>query len=73
MTVTRWRALDPPVVQLGEDLELHTFVVDAWRGTPTNLAPEEHDDLAWVDPGELNSLRLAHPGLVPLITAALDH
>lgn len=73
MTVTRWRALDPPVVQLGEGLELYTFVVDAWRGTPTNLAPEEHDDLAWVDPGELGSLRLAHPGLVPLITAALDH
>lgn len=73
MAVTRWRALDPSVVRLGEDLELHTFVVDAWSGTPTNLAPEEHDDLAWVEPGELDSLRLVHPGLVPLITAALDH
>lgn len=73
VTVTRWRALDPPVVGLGEDLELHTFIVDAWRGTPANLAPEEHDDLAWIDPGELGSLRLAHPALVPLITAALHH
>ena len=68
MTVTRWRALDPPVVQLGEDLELHTFVVDGWQDTPTNLAPEEHDDLAWRQPDEISDLHLAHPGLVPLVT-----
>ena len=49
-----------------------TFVVDAWRGTPTNLAPDEHDDLAWIDPGTLGSLRLAHPGLVPLVTTAMS-
>lgn len=71
VTVTGWRALDPPVVRLGEDLEIHAFAVDAWSGTPTNVAPEEHDALAWVDPDGLDSLRLAHPGLVPLITAAL--
>ena len=71
VTVTRWRALDPPVVQLGEDLELHTFVVDGWQDTPTNLAPEEHDDLAWRQPDEISDLHLAHPGLVPLVTAAL--
>lgn len=37
MAVTRWRALDPPVVRLGEGLELYTFVVDAWRGTPAGV------------------------------------
>lgn len=37
MAVTRWRALDPSVVRLGEDLGLHTFVVDAWRGTPAGV------------------------------------
>ncbi|QOK24470.1 NUDIX domain-containing protein [Janibacter indicus] len=37
VTVTRWRALDPPVVRLGEGLELYTFVVDAWRGTPAGV------------------------------------
>lgn len=71
VTVTRWRRLAPPVTAWADDLELHPFVVDAWRGTPTNLAPDEHDDLAWIDPGTLGSLRLAHPGLVPLVTAAM--
>ena len=72
VTVTRWRRLAPPVTAWADDLELHPFVVDAWRGTPTNLAPDEHDDLAWIDPGTLGSLRLAHPGLVPLVTAAMS-
>mgnify|MGYP000135485798 CR=1 FL=1 len=71
VTVTRWRALDPPVVRHGDDLELHSFVVDGWQGTPANLQPEEHDDLAWWQLDEISGLHLAHPGLVPLVTTAL--
>lgn len=54
-----------------DDLELHAFVVEAWSGTPTNLAPEEHDDLRWFTLDELAALRLAHPALRDLAAAAL--
>ncbi len=26
---------------------LSAWLVDDWQGTPSNLAPEEHDDLGW--------------------------
>lgn len=54
-----------------DDLELHAFVIDGWHGTPTNLAPDEHDDLRWFGPDELPGLRLAHPALGDLVAAAL--
>jgi 8-oxo-dGTP diphosphatase len=69
VTVTRARAVD--VEAIGDDLELHAFVVDRWEGTPANLAPEEHDDLAWFRPDELTGRRLAHPSLGDVVTAAL--
>ena len=28
---------------------LSTWLVRKWDGTPTNVAPEEHDDLRWFD------------------------
>jgi len=28
-------------------LDAHAFLVTEWTGQPSNLAPEEHDDLAW--------------------------
>lgn len=54
-----------------DDLELHAFVIEAWSGRPTNLAPEEHDDLRWFRLDELAALRLAHPALRDLVAAAL--
>lgn len=69
VTVTRAHAAD--VEAISDDLELHAFVVDRWEGTPANLAPEEHDDLAWFGPEELACLRLAHPSLGDVVTAAL--
>lgn len=32
---------------------LSAWVVRGWRGTPANVAPEEHDDIGWFGPEEL--------------------
>ena len=32
---------------------LSAWLVRDWRGTPTNLAPEEHDDIRWFAVGDL--------------------
>lgn len=44
-----------------DDAELDVFVVDDWTGEPTNLAPEEHDEIRWVRAAELERLSLADP------------
>lgn len=61
---TRWP--DP-------ELELHAFVVETWSGTPTNLAPEEHDEIGWFAPAEVTGLRLAHPDLAGFVADAVGH
>ena len=52
-------------------LAKHAFLVTAWSGTPENLAPEEHDQLAWFSVDELSSLVLADSSaLAALVVAA---
>jgi 8-oxo-dGTP pyrophosphatase MutT (NUDIX family) len=41
--------------------------VGDWVGSPTNRAPDEHDDIAWVGINELGSLPLAHGDLAALL------
>jgi mutator protein MutT len=36
-----------------ESVSLSAWLVDEWEGTPTNAAPEEHDDMRWFRPEEL--------------------
>lgn len=43
----------------------HVFTVDAWRGEPTNLAPDEHDRLGWFAADELHGLTLADQRMIP--------
>jgi 8-oxo-dGTP pyrophosphatase MutT (NUDIX family) len=51
-------------------LDMHAFVVTRWDGEPVNAAPEEHDDLRWFPPGDLASLKMAHPaGLSSILNA----
>jgi 8-oxo-dGTP diphosphatase len=41
-------------VSAGEDeVTLSSWLVQVWRGTPTNTAPEEHDDINWFGVDEL--------------------
>ncbi|QIG41500.1 NUDIX domain-containing protein [Nocardioides anomalus] len=49
----------------GEPVTLSAWLVREWVGTPTNTAPEEHDDLAWV------ALDALPPPVHPPVRAAL--
>ncbi|SCG51747.1 NUDIX domain-containing protein [Micromonospora rifamycinica] len=56
----------------GEDaVHVAVWHVGAWLGSPTNRAPDEHDDLAWVGLSELDGLPLVNGGL-PALLRALD-
>ena len=43
-----------------------------WTGEIANLAPDEHDDIAWFGHVELPGLELADPAVLELLTDALD-
>ncbi|MGA9747064.1 MAG: NUDIX domain-containing protein [Nocardioides sp.] len=47
---------------------LSAWLVDDWHGSPANLAPEEHDDIGWVDLAELPPL--AHEMVRAALVAA---
>lgn len=71
-----WRemaALRAPAVgdEPGAWVRLHVFLVTAWDGEPHNLAPDEHDELAWVGADAVTGLRLAHEEYPALFSAAV--
>jgi 8-oxo-dGTP pyrophosphatase MutT (NUDIX family) len=37
----------------GETVHLSAWLVGEWEGTPTNVAPDEHDEIRWFGPEEL--------------------
>ncbi|WP_229075137.1 NUDIX domain-containing protein [Actinoplanes sp. DH11] len=50
-----------------ESVRLSAWIVDEWEGTPTNAAPDEHDEIRWFRPEDLPPL--AHE---PVATAMRD-
>ena len=57
---------EPLVRRSTVDVELRIWFVGSWNGTPANLAPEEHDAIAWFTAEELTALELAHPSYLDL-------
>ena len=53
------------------DVEMGIWFVGSWNGTPANLAPEEHDAIAWFTAEELTALEMAHPSYLDLFRAIL--
>ena len=62
---------EPLVLLSTIDVEIRIWSVASWNGTPTNLAPEEHDAVAWFTAEELKALEMAHPSYLDLFTAIL--
>jgi mutator protein MutT len=61
------------VVQSAEHaLHMDVWLVDTWRGTPTNRAPEEHDRIAWFVHEELHRLTLADESYRPVLAKAIE-
>ena len=56
------------VVPVDEPALLSAWLVRAWDGTPSNTAPEEHDELAWFG---LDELPPAHGGVRAALLDAL--
>ena len=57
----------PATVITTNEFRMQVWLVESWTGTVTNAAPDEHDDLAWVDRYGYGHLHLAHldyPGLL---------
>ena len=52
-------------------LEMHAFLVTSWEGEPANCAPDEHDDLRWFTPAEIEGLTMADPVAIPSILRAI--
>jgi 8-oxo-dGTP diphosphatase len=40
----------------GQSVRLSAWFVGEWQGTPTNVAPDEHDEIRWFQPEELPPL-----------------
>ena len=61
-----------PLMQLNVvGVEMSIWSVEQWMGTPTNLAPEEHDAIRWFAADELTSLELAHLSYLDLFREML--
>ncbi|MBM0276054.1 NUDIX domain-containing protein [Micromonospora tarensis] len=52
----------------GEDaVRVGVWHIGAWVGSPTNRAPEEHDDIAWVRISQMDALPLVFAALPALL------
>jgi 8-oxo-dGTP diphosphatase len=60
------RRIDP---QAG--LDLTVWVSRRWRGTVTNLQPEEHDAIGWFERGQLDGLSFADLSYLALLQRVL--
>jgi 8-oxo-dGTP diphosphatase len=63
VTATSWQELDtlrePAANGEPDTLNLHIFAVSNWEGEPSNILPEEHDEIAWFTAEEASKLTLA--------------
>lgn len=53
-------------------LDLTVWVSTRWRGSVTNLQPEEHDAIGWFGAGQLDGLGFADPCYLSLLRRLLS-
>lgn len=52
-------------------VEHSIWLIADWTGDVANKAPDEHDELQWLDVTHLSKVALAHPSDVPVIVSVL--
>ncbi len=55
-----------------ESVRFSAWIVDGWEGTPTNAAPDEHDEIRWFRPEELPAL-IHEPVRTAVVEAMRGH
>jgi len=62
----------PPVQEVhGGTFDMQIWLIEAWTGSPVNVAPDEHDAIAWFTEDVLGELSLAHDSYLALFSKVL--
>lgn len=60
------------VVRVNDALEMAVYLIDRWRGEPSNVATDEHDAVRWIRLDELREIDLAHTSYADLFRSVVD-
>ena len=59
----------PPVQEVrGDTFDMQIWLIEAWTGSPVNVAPDEHDAIAWFTEDALGELSLAHDSYLAIFS-----
>ncbi|GGN87186.1 NTP pyrophosphohydrolase [Actinoplanes lobatus] len=62
----------PPLREVrGATFDMQVWLIETWTGTPANLAPDEHDAIAWFTEDQLADLSLTHDSYPELFRKVL--
>jgi 8-oxo-dGTP pyrophosphatase MutT (NUDIX family) len=62
----------PPVQEVhGATFDMQIWLIEAWTGSPVNVAPDEHDAIAWFTEDALGELSLAHDSYLAIFSKVL--
>jgi 8-oxo-dGTP diphosphatase len=64
--------LGPPVQEVrAATFDMQIWLIEAWMGYPINIAPDEHDAIAWFTEDALGGLSLAHDSYLAIFSQVL--
>lgn len=54
-----------------DTFDMQIWLIEAWTGSPLNVAPDEHDAIAWFTEDALEDLSLAHGSYLAMFSRVL--
>jgi 8-oxo-dGTP pyrophosphatase MutT (NUDIX family) len=62
----------PPVQEVHADtFDMQIWLIEAWMGSPINVAPDEHDAIGWFTEAAVGQLSLAHHSYLAILSEVL--